>query len=111
MIDTKVKKEDNNKLMSEIRDGVTLIDFNAEWCVPCKEQKPIVDKLKSKYRGRAFVFDLDVDEHPDPALALGITSIPTLIVFKNGNEFQRFIGIQSEDILTQSLDRAIQEHT
>lgn len=93
--------------MSDIRDGITLIDFNAPWCEPCREQHPIIETLAERFRGRAFVFELNVDDHPEPATSLGITSIPTLIVFKHGNEFKRFIGIQTEEILAQSLEDAL----
>ena len=103
----KRKQRDQIDLISKISEGVSLVDFNAEWCGPCKVQGPIVDTISKKFRGKAFVTKLDVDEHPDPAISFGITSIPTLIVFRNGNEVQRFIGIQSEEILTKTLEKEI----
>lgn len=99
---------DNKNIMAEIRKGVALVDFDADWCVPCKEQSPIVERLANKYEGKAFVFNLNVDKFPDSAISLGVTSVPTLIVFKNGDEFQRFIGIQSEETLVQSLEAALE---
>lgn len=100
---------DRDALIAKIKNGVALIDFSADWCVPCREQRPIVERIADSYKGKAEVFDLNVDEHPDPAISLGITSIPTLIVFKNGSEFQRFIGIQKEETLISSLEAALND--
>ena len=94
-------------LISKISEGVSLVDFNAGWCALCKVQGPIVDTISKKFQGKAFVTKLDVDEHPDPATSFGITSIPILIVFKNESEVQRFIGIQSEEDLTETLEKAL----
>ncbi|MFH2130909.1 MAG: thioredoxin domain-containing protein [bacterium] len=109
MVEEMNKQPDQGRQLPDIGDGVTLIDFNAAWCVPCREQGPIVEKIADKFRGKAFVYNLNVDDHPDPALSLGITSIPTLIVFKNGNECERFIGIQTEETLTRALEKALRE--
>jgi thioredoxin 1 len=107
-VNQKEAKHDNP--IPEIRDGVALVDFNADWCHPCREQSPIVDKLSRKFRGKAFVLKMNVDHHPGPANSLGITSIPTLIVFKEGSEFQRFVGIQSENTLTNALEQALEQN-
>lgn len=92
---------------SEIRDGVTLIDFNADWCLPCQEQAPILKRIAEKFKGKANILDLNVDRSPTPAMALGVTSIPTMILFKKGDEVERFIGKQSEAVLTRSLRKAL----
>ncbi len=109
MKEEKSRTTNQKALISKIRDRVSLIDFNASWCIPCREQRPIINRLAEKFRGKAFVFDLNVDDYPDPAVALGVTSIPTLIVFKEGNEFKGFIGIQTEETLTHSLEEALND--
>ena len=96
---------------SRINKGITLVDFNAEWCVPCREQREIVEKLAELFSGKATMIGLDVDHHPETAVSLGVTSIPTLIVFKDGKELKRFIGRQTEDTLKQSLNQAIQSNS
>lgn len=92
-----------------LRDGVTMVDFNAPWCAPCREQQPVIEKVADSFRGRALVFDVNVDEHPDPAMSLGVASVPTLIIFKDGTERQRFIGVQSEETLARSLEEALRD--
>lgn len=109
MIDEKIDLPDQEELLSDIGDGVTLIDFNAPWCSPCQEQRPIIELLADKFRDRALVYLLNVDDHRGPATSLGITSIPTSIIFKNGTEFQRFVGIQTEQTLSRSLEKALGE--
>jgi len=94
-------------MLSAINRGVTLIDFNAAWCVPCGKLRPIVQRLEQTYREQMQVLDLDVDVHPGLAMKLGITSIPTLVLYKNGEEIHRFIGLQTEETLIRSLEKAL----
>jgi len=84
--------------------GVTLVDFWAPWCGPCKAQGPIVEKLADDYESKARIGKLNVDESKQVAQSLGIRAIPTLILFKDGREVQRFTGLQSEDNLVNALD-------
>lgn len=90
------------KMFSE---GITLVDFNAPWCTPCRVQKRIVNQLAGQYRGKARVLALDVDEHRKTAMQLGITSIPTLIIYKNGREMRRFVGLQPAEILSTAIEK------
>jgi len=89
-----------------IRNGVTLIDFNAPWCGPCHAQEPIINKLLEKFFGRATIAEMNIDTNQETAVKLGIKSIPTLAIFKNGAEVNRFVGLQS----TQTLTTALEEH-
>jgi thioredoxin 1 len=95
------------QLKNAIKDGVTLIDFNAPWCAPCRAQKPILDQLERAYHGKLSIMVLDVDKHRESAMALGITSIPTLIIFKDGKEVERFIGLQNAKALSNLIDLAL----
>jgi thioredoxin 1 len=95
------------QLKDAIMGGVTLIDFNAPWCAPCQAQKPILDQLEREYHGKFSVMVLDVDEHRESAMAFGITSIPTLIIFKEGKEVERFIGLQNAKALSIVIDKAL----
>jgi thioredoxin 1 len=87
-----------------IQSGVTLVDFWAPWCGPCQMQGPIVDKIAEAYEGRATVGKLNVDDNPDTAAKFGVMSIPTLILFKDGEKAEQFTGLQSEDKLKTALD-------
>lgn len=86
-----------------IKDGVTLIDFWAPWCAPCMMQGPVIKKLAQELHGEAKVGKANVDIAPAVASELGIQSIPTLIIFKDGKERDRFIGVQSEAVLSSAM--------
>lgn len=87
--------------------GVTLVDFNAPWCGPCRDLAPIVKTLGKRFRGAARVKFVDVEKDRDVALELGIQSIPTIILFKDGREMKRFIGLQSGETLSKALKAMI----
>ena len=78
-------------------DKPVLVDFWATWCGPCQRQTPIIEELS--------VGKLDVDENPSIAQQYGVMSIPTLIVFKDGKEAARLVGLQSKDKLVQTLNQ------
>jgi thioredoxin 1 len=97
-------KEDYEKT---IENGLTLMDFNAPWCAPCRTQEPILEQLSAQYEGKAVISAMNVDENQDIAAMLGIRSIPTMIIFKNNMEIQRFVGVQSESTLSDAMDKLI----
>ena len=96
-----------NEFKSAIQYGVVLVDFNAAWCAPCRAQEPIIRQLARKFQDRAMVTSLNIDENRETALELCIHSIPTLVLFKNGKEIQRFIGLQSEKSLSQAIKNVL----
>jgi thioredoxin 1 len=80
------------KFEQSILHGVTLVDFDAPWCKPCRDQKPIIDALKKNYQGTAAVQKINIDDNRDIAINLGIQSIPDHHhLLKNGIEMNRFI--------------------
>ena len=90
-----------------INNGVSLIDFNAPWCAPCRAQGPIVQQLSEQFEERAVIAEMNIDENQQAAMKLGIQSIPTLAIFKNGKEVQRFIGLQSQDTLSAAIEKVL----
>ena len=86
-------------------DKPVLVDCWAPWCMPCRAQHPILKKVADKLQGKALITSLNTEENRKAAYRLNIHSIPTLLIFKNGQEKRRFIGLQK----TESLTRALQE--
>lgn len=84
-------------------DTPVLVDFWAEWCQPCKRLSPIVDEVAEEQGSRLKVAKLDVDANPDSAMRFGVMSIPTLILFKNGQPIERLVGVMSKDQLIRKL--------
>jgi thioredoxin 1 len=87
-----------------IASGVTLVDFWAPWCGPCMMQGPILEKVAEAVGDRAKVAKLNVDEGQRSAAQYGVRSIPTLIIFKDGEPVQQFVGVQSESQLVSAID-------
>ncbi|MDY6912692.1 MAG: thioredoxin [Chloroflexota bacterium] len=90
---------------AETGSGVTLIDFWAPWCGPCKMQGPIVEKVAEQMAGKAKVGKCNVDENQSVANRFGIQSIPTLIILEDGKETDRLVGVQQEKVLVEKLTR------
>lgn len=85
-------------------DQNVLVDFWAPWCGPCKMVGPIVSQLADEYQGKAKVCKINVDENNDTAMKYRVMSIPTLILFKNGEEANRIIGFRPKQDLAKMLD-------
>lgn len=83
------------------------VDFFADWCGPCKMAAPVVDKLAGEYQGKAMITKLNVDENPQTSQKFGVMSIPTVIVFKDGQEVDRKIGFPGESGYKQMIDQAM----
>jgi len=83
-----------------------LVDFWAPWCGPCRQIAPLVEQLAGENAGSAKVLKLNVDDAPRAAQSYGVSSIPTLMVFKNGEVVDRFVGVQPKTRLQNAIDAA-----
>ena len=88
-------------------DVPVLVDFHATWCGPCKQLAPIVEELANEYAGKAKMAKIDIDEAPGVASSHGIMAVPTLILFKNGQEVEKLTGGRRKPELVQLLNRVV----
>ena len=88
-------------------EGVILVDFWAPWCGPCLMQGPIIEKVAAAMSGKAKVGKCNVDEAPKTSERFGIRSIPTLIILKDSQEVEKFVGVQREADLISALEKHI----
>jgi len=100
--------DDNFDQMVLKADKPVLVDFWATWCRPCQMIAPLVDELAEGYDGRIKFVKVDVDHNPKTATKYGIMSIPTLLIFKNGEPITHLVGLRPKDELEQSLVAALE---
>jgi thioredoxin 1 len=94
---------------SEVTDSAipVLVDFWAPWCGPCKMIAPVLEEIASEYDGKVKVVKINIDENQTTPSNYGVRSIPTLILFKGGQEVEKIIGAQSKENLKQMVDKSL----
>ncbi len=97
-----ILSEENFK--TTIKSGVSLVDFWAAWCGPCKVQGPIVDEVADEIGDKANICKLDIHKHGKIAGQLGIQSIPTILLFKDGKIVEKFVGVKPKNILLKAVN-------
>ncbi|MDY0141185.1 MAG: thioredoxin [Bacteroidales bacterium] len=88
---------------NQIKKGVTLVDFWAPWCMPCKMMIPVLNELSQDDSHDAIIAKLNVDENQKTAAKYGVRSIPTSIIFKNGKEIKRFVGVKPTQFFVKQI--------
>jgi thioredoxin 1 len=101
----RVKILTDQNFLAKTKTGIVLVDFWASWCMPCKLMVPVLNELAEETNGKVTIAKLNVDEAKMTASKFKVRSIPTLILFKNGKEVHRFVGVKSKDYLLKELDR------
>jgi len=95
---------DSSGYEAATKSGVVLVDFWAPWCGPCKMQTPILEKVAEEIGDKAIIAKVNVDESPELAAKYGIRSIPTLILLKDGENKQQFVGLQQQAALVAAIN-------
>ena len=101
-----VIKLDNENFKSEVIESnkVVLVDFYADWCGPCKMMSPIIDEIANEIGDKVKVCKLNVDDAQDIAIQYNVMSIPTLIIFKNGQVNNTFVGLRDKEEIIPALN-------
>ena len=85
--------------------GLTMVDFWAEWCGPCRMLGPTVEALAEEYQGKVKVFKMNVDHNPETPTRFHIRGIPTVIFFKNGEAVDKLVGNQPRDVIAETIQK------
>jgi thioredoxin 1 len=95
------------EFQSTVAEGITLVDFWAPWCGPCRMIAPILDELAGELKDKARIVKINVDENPLVAGQFGVMSIPTLLLFKNGQKVDQKVGGQAKPQLKSFIEQAL----
>lgn len=102
-----LKHLNDENFESTIAKGVTLVDFYADWCGPCKRIAPLIEEIAGEMNGKATIAKLDVETAQRTTATFQVMSIPTIIVFKDGKEFKRIVGLTDKRGLLSLIDSAL----
>ena len=106
MTEDLIKKVSTDEFAEVTKEGLSLVDFFAEWCGPCRMQVPLLQEFASKMSEKLRVLKVDIDDSQQLAVDFQVTSVPTLILFKDGKEVNRAIGLKDAD----GLDEFVSNH-
>ena len=104
MAEVKVYGSEEMKFENLSKDHLTLVDFWASWCGPCRMIAPVVEELAAETEGVTFA-KVNVDDHGEVAIGLGIQAIPSLILFKDGQAVDRAVGVQTKQALKAMIEK------
>jgi len=90
---------------AQLKNKLVLVDFWAEWCAPCRLMAPVLNQLADDLDGNCYVGKVNIERYPDLARQYRIRSIPTLILYKNGVEVQRIVGVKTKEYLQKQIEQ------
>ena len=97
----------NGEFSDFIKEGIVLVDFFAEWCMPCVMMGPVIDELSEKFKGKIKFGKVNIDENRELAQKFNISSIPNFVLFKDGTPSEQFVGGMSEEDFEEKLKKLI----
>ncbi len=101
-----IKHLTEDSFHADVASGVVLVDFHADWCGPCRMMSPVLDKVAQEMKGKALIAKLDIDHAQKIASSFQVTSVPTLILFKEGKEVGRLVGLRDGDAIKSFISSA-----
>src|SRR5579872_5074767 len=102
-----IKHFNDNEFDKEIQKGITLVDFHANWCGPCRMLAPVLEEVAKTVQGKASIGKVDIDTEQKIASQFQITSVPTMILFKDGKEVNRLVGLRNADAIKDFILSAV----
>jgi thioredoxin 1 len=96
----------DSNFQHQTKNRIVLVDFWAAWCAPCRMMAPVLNEVASELKGNSLVGKVDIEKYQVLAHKYQVRNIPTMILFKNGREFDRFVGIKSKDFLIDKILKA-----
>ena len=102
-----VKHFTDTTFQEEIKKGIVLVDFFAEWCGPCRMLTPIIEQIAEFYKDKIVVAKIDIDSEQQTASSFQVSSVPTVILFKEGKEINRFVGLRDFDAVKAFVETAL----
>ena len=107
MVKNGVEEVSEKQFSKRIKSGTVVVDFFAEWCMPCVMMAPVIEELSDKFKGKIDFVKVNIDENSGLAEKYGVMSIPTLVVFKDGKEIGRFVGGMQSEQLEEKLRKLV----
>lgn len=98
-----IREFNDENFENEIKKGVTLVDFHADWCGPCRMLSPVLEKVAVELKGKTQFGKVDIDESQKIASLFQVTSVPTLVLFKDGREVGRLIGLRDAETIKEFI--------
>jgi thioredoxin 1 len=102
-----IKVLNDTNFQAQVKSGVTVVDFWASWCMPCRMMAPVLNETAEALGNTAKIGKLEVDSNQVSASKYGVRSIPTLILFKNGKEINRFVGVKTKEFLLKEISKVV----
>ena len=99
-----MKIVDSNEFKNEIESGITVVDFFATWCGPCKMLAPVLEELSNEMEGKAKFIKVDIDQSLDLANEFQISSVPTMIIFKDGQKVEQLVGFLPKEKIQETIE-------
>ena len=101
-----IKKLAEDTFEKDIQNGIVLVDFYADWCGPCRMMTPVLEKVAKEVKGKAVIGKLDIEKAQKVAVQFQVTSIPTLILYKDGKEVGRLVGLRDASAVKEFINSA-----